>query len=332
VVDSRTIVSVEHAQELAERALLREGTSKETARCVAKALVLADCDGQYSHGLSRILSYIGQLRGKKVNGYSKPIPQEISASSVKIDANGGFAYPALDMAVDWLTACCIQHGIGVASISQSHHGGVAGHPVERLARAGNVSLMFANTPKAIPAAGGTRSLLGTNPLAFSCPREQLNPLVIDLSMSMVSRGKISNAAQQQQKIPDTWGVDKTGNPTTDPNEVLKGSLNSFGGEKAAVLAMLIEILAGAFTDSNMGFEASSFFDADGPPPQVGQLLIGMRSTLFNERFTDGVERLVAEIEKDEGTRIPGAKRFDSRSRAISQGIEYPSSLIESLSS
>ncbi len=328
---SRTKVTVDQAKELATSALKQQGSSKQIASCVAKALVLADCDGLYSHGLSRVPSYIEQLRCNKVNGFAQPIPNEITPSSIKIDANGGFAYPALDLAVHWLTETCAKQGIGIASISQSHHGGVAGHPVEKLAAAGHVSLMFANTPKAMPAAGGTRSVFGTNPLAFGCPRKNSDPIVVDFSMSMVSRGRIVNAAQQQQSIPSNWGMDESGKPTTDPNEVLKGSLNSFGAPKAAVLAMLIEILAGAFTDSNFGFEASSFFDSHGSPPQVGQLLISMRSTLFNSQFTDAIEQLVAEIENDEGTRIPGAKRFKSRTTAISQGIDYPSELIQSLS-
>ena len=46
---------------------------------------------------------------------------------------------------------------------------------------------------------------------------------------------------------------------------------------------MVEVLAVALTGANFGFEASSFFDAEGRPPGVGQLLIAIDPGAFAGR-------------------------------------------------
>ncbi len=246
-------------------------------------------------------------------------------------ANDGFAYPAIELAIDSLTDICAVQGVAVAAIVGSHHCGVMGHPVEKLARAGFISIMFANTPKAMAVAGGGRPILGTNPIAFSCPRtDGLDPLIIDTSLSMAARGKIVLAAKRGERVPEDWGVNSRGMPTSDPQEILEGGLNPVGGNKGSALALMVEILAGAFVRSNFGFQASSFFDGDGGPPRVGQLLISLNASEFNENFGECVNLLLREIESEPNARIPGARRLASRISAFRDGLEYSQDLIDSV--
>ena len=329
-MSSRVILSFQEAQNLASAALRAHGSSPDIADCVASALVLADADGQASHGLIRVSSYIEQLRSQKVNAQTEPSLTRINSSTIEVNANCGFAYPAIKLAVNSLTESCSSQGIMMAAIVNSHHCGVAGHPVEILARNGFIGIMFANTPKAIAAAGGKHAVFGTNPISFACPRIEYEPVIIDLSLSQVARGKIVVAAEQGKPIPDDWGMDAKGKPTTDPKEVLKGSMKAFGGEKGAALAMMVEILAGAFLNSNFGFEASSFLDDKGSSPNVGQLLICINATQFNPDFKERVETLIAEISEEPNTRIPGTRRFINRKAALASGLSYPNSLIESI--
>ena len=95
-------------------------------------------------------------------------------------------------------------GVAAAAVHRSHHCGVVGLVVEHLARRGFVALMFANTPKAIAPWGGSAPVFGTNPIAFAAPRASAPPLVVDMSVSKIARGKILLAAEEGRPIPGDW--------------------------------------------------------------------------------------------------------------------------------
>ena len=184
-------LSEKEAWNLAFNALLNHETSKDNAKEVADALISAEFDGQSGHGLSRIPSYVEQLSSGKVNGSVSPKIISNKGSVIRIDAGHGFAFPAISLALREITKTCKSFGIAAVSISRSHHFGQAGRHVERLAEQGLIGLMFGNTPKAIPPWGGTQALFGTNPIAFSAPRADDAPMVIDMSLSKVARGKVT---------------------------------------------------------------------------------------------------------------------------------------------
>ena len=132
-----------------------------------------------------------------------------------------------------------------------------------------------------------------------------------MALSQVARGKILTAGQRGEPIPADWAVDEQGNPTTDPAAALKGALQPIGGAKGAALAMMVEVLAVALTGAHFGFEASSFFDAEGPPPGVGQLLVAIDPGAFagREVFLDRIGALAGMLEADAGARMPGSRRL-----------------------
>ena len=324
-------LSCDEAKALICRALVTQGASQNVAEKVALALIMADADGQPGHGLSRVPSYIEQMLCGKVDGKAWPFVRNNNDSTIEVDANRGFAYPALDLAVEELINAVRQKGgIVMSGIVGSHHCGVAGHPVEKLARNNYLGLMFANTPKAMHAFGGKRAIFGTNPIAFACPRRRNDPILLDLSLSVVARGKVVQAAGQGRSIPRDWGIDASGQPTDDPAEVLKGSLNAIGGSKGMALALMVEILTGAFIKNQFGFQASSFFDQKGSPPRVGQLLLCINPLEFNPDFFEHNEALVDELLAEGTARLPGARRFEHRNLTFETGLKYPENLIREL--
>ena len=126
-------------------------------------------------------------------------------------------------------------------------------------------------PRPLPPWGGRRQLYGTNPIAFACPRQGHAPIVVDLALSQVARGRILTAAQRGEPVPSTWATDEDGKPTSDAKAALRGALQPIGAAKGAALALMVEILAAGLTGATLSQAASSFFDSDGPPPAVGQL-------------------------------------------------------------
>lgn len=318
---------------LIARALEASKTSPANAASVARALAQAEIDGQKGHGLSRVPSYAAQARVGKVDGHATPKATRTRAATLMIDVANGFAYPALDLAIDALPAIATETGIAAAGFVRSHHFGVAGRHVERLAEKGLLALTVSNTPQAIAPWGGKRPVFGTNPIAFAAPRRGAAPLVIDMALSEVARGKIVTAAQKGEAIPLGWAVDKNGKPTTDAKAALAGTLVPAGGAKGAALALMVETLAVALTGANFAFEASSFLDAEGPPPGAGQLLIAIDPAGFAgaEAFANRLTALAAMIEADEGARLPGTKRLLLREKATATGVSVDAKLLADVS-
>jgi len=314
-------VSLEEAHLICVNALRAHDTSDSNAELVAKAIVAAEADGLRGHGLSRLPSYSAQAASGKVNGQVQPTATRVADAALRIDARNGFAYPALALTVEHLGAMAPKNGIAVAAVTHSHHCGAAGYHVEALAQKGLIGLLFANTPKAIAPWGGDQGIFGTNPVAFAAPRNGRNPLVIDLSLSKVARGKIMVAEQEANPIPEGWALDAHGKPTTDPKAAMAGTMLPMGDAKGAALVLMVEVFAAALTAAHFGFEASSFFTAEGNPPGVGQLLISIAPLpLSGGAFSDRLEILLTAILKQENTRLPGDRRLRLRQTARKDGI------------
>jgi (2R)-3-sulfolactate dehydrogenase (NADP+) len=315
-------LSVAEAEALARDALVASRTSPANASATARALVAAEVDGQAGHGLSRVPSYALQSRCGKVDGHALPRVERAAIAALRVDANLGFAYPAIDLAIEALAPLAREAGIAVAALHRSHHFGQAGAHAERLARHGLVALVLGNSPKAMAFWGGRQPMLGTNPLAFAVPAPGGgDPFVIDLAMSVVARAKIIAAKRAGKPIPAEWAVDADGRPTTDPSAALHGALLPIGGAKGGALALMIEILAAAVTGSAYGWEASSFFDAAGGPPNMGHVLIALDAgTLSGGAFAARMQTLLDALAAEPGARLPGSRRLANRERAAREGL------------
>lgn len=316
-----TTLFVDDAEALVANALIASGTAPAHALSVARALVAAEVDGQVGHGFSRVGSYCAQVRAGKVDGTSEPVMERKLPAYITVDARHGFAFPAFEMAIDAVSAAAAETGIAAVAISRSHHCGQAGRHVEQLADRGCIGLLFANTPQAMAPWGGSKPLFGTDPIAFAAPRRENASLVIDLSLSKVARGKVMAAGKRGEQIPEGWALDVDGNPTTDPASALAGSMIPMGDAKGAALAVMVELLAAGLTGGRFGFEATSFLNTEGGPPDVGQFLIAidMRATA-GEAFLDRMEVLATAMLDQPGVRLPGSSRLAKREAAAKGGI------------
>lgn len=323
------MLSLDEATGLAARALQRCRTSEANAVSVARALVAAEADGLKGHGLSRLPTYAAQAKVGKVDGMAEPQLRRAAPGVVAVDAAHGFAYPAIEAALRVLPDVTRAQGVAVAAIRRSHHCGAAGHPVERLAELGLVAMLFANTPAAIAPWGGSRAVFGTNPIAFACPLEGAAPIVVDLSISKVARGNILAAKQRGTPIPEGWALDEEGNPTTDPDAALRGTMLPLGDAKGTALALMVELLAAGLTGARYAAETTSFLDDKGGPPGTGQLIIAFDPEIIGgpaalSRFS----ALAASIEDQPGARLPGARRLALRQKAKRDGIEVAESFLK----
>ena len=311
------------------------GANATMARATARALVLAESQGLGSHGLSRVAQYATHLRNGRVNGAAQPQVLRRKGGALLIDAQEGLAFAACALAVDEAVAAAREHGIAIAGVVRSHHCGVVVDHLRAAAAAGMVGLGLANSPAAMPAAGGKHPIFGTNPVAAVFPRQGADALMIDLSLSEVARGKLMGAAKEGRAIPAGWALDADGQPTTDPKAGMAGSMLPIGAvssPKGAMLALVVELLVPAVIGANFGFEANSFFVDEGNRPGIGQAFIvidpgALAGNAGDTGYLGRVEVLVKEMLGDEGVRLPGARRNALRLRAQADGIEVADSLL-----
>ncbi|WP_127089298.1 Ldh family oxidoreductase [Aquabacter cavernae] len=324
-------LTLDDARDLARAALMAAGTSPENAAITAAALVAADADGIASHGLSRLPAYADQVATGKVQGNAVPALDWTATATLRVNAGCGFAFPAVAAGLAAAAERVRETGIVGVGVYASHHAGAMGHHVEWLAERGLAGIAFTNSPSAIAPWGGSQGVFGTNPVAFAVPRAGRPPLVIDASLSKVARGKIMVAAQRGQPIPDDWALDVDGKPTTDAKAALAGTMLPVGDAKGAALVLMVEILAAALTGGQFGFEASSFFTADGPSPAIGHLFLVMDPVrLGGDQFPARLETLLGAILSQEGTRLPGDRRIAARTKAAGEGISIPDDLAADL--
>ncbi|WP_020656792.1 Ldh family oxidoreductase, partial [Massilia niastensis] len=291
-----------------------------------------EAQGLASHGLSRVAQYAGHLRCGRVNGEARPRVQQRKPAALLVDAQEGLAFPACALAVREAIRSAGETGAAFAGVTNSHHFGAAAYHLEPVAAAGMVGIAFGNSPAAMPAWGGKRALFGTNPIAAVFPRRAGPPLVIDLSLSEVARGKLMVAAKQGKTIPEGWALDKEGNPTTDPKAGLEGMMLPAGGVKGAMLALIVELLCCALTGAAFGFEADSFFTDEGNQPRIGQafLVIDPGALAGSEVFEERIETLLSAMLLDADVRLPGQRRLDLARAAEENGIEVAPALLEQL--
>jgi len=324
-------ISLAEAEILLSSVFQENGVDATAAASVARALVQSEAAGQSGHGLRRVPAYVKQVRTGKVNGSAKPQALRPKPGILAIDACHGFAYPALDLAVDRLPAIVREQGIALAAINRSHHAGVMALTVERFAEQGLVAMMFANAPAAMAPWGGKTPLYGTNPIAFAVPVAGTDPLVIDLALSKVARGKVMAANQKKISIPDDWAFDAEGHPTTDPAEALKGTMAPAGGAKGAALALMVEVLAAGLTGANFSYQASSLFDEHGPAPALGQMIIAIDPhAAAGGGATERMAALATEMAREEGVRLPGRRGRGLRQEALENGLTIDDDVIQAI--
>jgi (2R)-3-sulfolactate dehydrogenase (NADP+) len=180
--------------------------------------------------------------------------------------------------------------------------------------------------------GGKRALLGTNPIAAVFPRASAAPLMIDLSLSQVARGKIMVAARDGKPIPEGWATTADGQPTTNARAALDGMMLPFGGAKGAVLALMVELLAAALSGAQFGAEAGSFLTEEGPRSDVGHLfwMLDPEALAGSRVYQQRIETLIELMLADDGVRLPGYRRHEIAAASEKNGIALNRKLFEQL--
>lgn len=229
------------------------GAGPEEARLVAALLVEANRTGHDSHGVIRIPQYLAEIERGLLDPRAVPRVEAETLVTAVVEGNRCFGQVAASHLAAVGLAKARQHGVGGVTLKGANHIGRLGSYVEELARQGAIGLLFVNTHGnggIVAPWGGRESRLGTNPIAIGIPRAEADPLVLDMTTSMVAEGKVRVLRNRGEQASEGWLLDARGLPTRDSQTLYqspRGSILPFGGHKGYGLGVVVDLLAGALS-------------------------------------------------------------------------------------
>lgn len=319
-----TTLTIGELESRVARIFERCGVNAIAAGAVARVITAGERDNCKSHGVYRIEGCLRVLKAGKVEPDVVPSVAEGEGPVLRVDAKGGYASPAYEVARPYLVARVKTHGLAALVINDCLHFSALWYEVEDLARDGLAAISMCPSYAVMAPFGGKRPLFGTNPFAFGWPRKGEHPYVFDFATSVAARGEIEIYRREGRSLPEGWAVDAEGNPTTDPTAALEGAMMPFGGHKGSAIATMIELLAGAMIGDFMSSEALEFMGGSSTLlPRHGALVLAFDPAVLakgrgRDPLEDG-ERLLESI-VDQGARLPSQRRYEARRTAERDGI------------
>jgi LDH2 family malate/lactate/ureidoglycolate dehydrogenase len=275
------------------RVLEAHRLSPADAAVTARVLVAADLRGVASHGVARLGRYVKGLReGYIVPGVEFDIREPAPAIGV-IDARNGVGQVVSELAMDMAIAKATAHGVGVVTVANSNHFGIAGYYVQKAIDAGMVGISLTNAAPLVVPTNGADAMLGTNPIAVGAPGADGLDFLLDMATSVVPRGKLEVYDRNRRQMPIGWAVDEKGYDTRNPGHVLANLLaragggilplggrgEEFSGYKGYGLALLVDVLSGVLSGAAYGPEVDNVRGAPGSSPsnapRVGHFFLAL---------------------------------------------------------
>jgi LDH2 family malate/lactate/ureidoglycolate dehydrogenase len=315
------VIDVDRLRVMITDILIGNGADADDAECQADILIEGELREQPSHGVGRLPVLVGRLRNGLIVSGAPITPRWLTDAVVTIDGRRSFGPVAARCAVDAVIERSGRSGMAIALVNNANHIGMLAPYVERVAGHTAIGLAFTTSEALVHPWGGTRPMVGTNPIAIGVPTTTA-PLVLDMSTAAVSMGKVLDYAARDQELPLGWGVDAEGRPTTDASAVARGALAPFGGPKGYALAIALECLVGVLTGSALGPEIRGTLDAEFPSTK-GDVFAAI--SLDRLGLTGMLPRVSAYLDLvrasgGNGVAVPGDRARATRSRRAADGI------------
>ena len=224
------------------------GCAPAEATTIARRLVDSNLVGHDSHGVLRVPRYLEWIKDGTLRPNTPPTVVFDSDTIAIVDGNRGFGQVTGEFAAQLGIAKAREKGIAMVGLRNVGHLGRVGDWADMAAEAGQVSLHFLNTSGAQRVApfGGSDRRLSTNPITIGVPIAGADPVVLDVTTSMVAEGKLMVALNKGERVPDGWIIDRDGAPTNEPKDFYDGgALLTVGGHKGSGLSIVTDLLAGA---------------------------------------------------------------------------------------
>lgn len=325
-------LSVTEAHDLIRSALIGSGTSAGNAAYFAQAILDTELSGLDGHGFYWLQFYCRHLRSGKVDGKAVPRVEAVSEVGFRVDAGHGFAHPAIEAGFRRLIPAAKAHGVAAMGVYNSYNAATLGYHTGVLARAGLLGIGATNAVPTVAPVGGRVPVIGTNPISYAVPAPGGEiAFLVDQSATAVAWTAVKRAADAGEPIPPGWALDRNGEPTTDAEAGLAGSMAPAGGVKGFSIGLLVEVLCAALAGGRLGPDQGSFTEDDGRPIDNGQFFLALDPDAFSRGgFAPAVTALTASIMAQDGARLPNARREASRERLAREGLTIDADLLARL--
>ena len=307
-------MSIKEIFDLVKDTLNSAGSSSDQSEAVAETISRAERDGSVSHGLFRLPGYYASLKSGKVNPNPSPKLTNLTKAVLKCDGDRSYAPLVHRKYLKDLISVSKSFGVGILSINRVAHFASLWPETEILAESGLVGIACTSYMPAVAPFGANKKLYGTNPISFSWPRKNAQPIVFDMATSSLALGDVQIAARDGHQLPIGTGIDKDGNETSDPKKILDGMLLPFGGYKGSHFAMMIELLAGPLVGETTSYFTKEENINDGGPPLGGQFIMALAPEIISDLddWDKNAEPFIDKLSSLQGVRMPGKRRHDNR--------------------
>ncbi len=330
-------IRVPHARLVAiiRNTLTTTGVPLAFAEIEAEVMAEADLVGVPSHGIRMLPGLVRAIREGRANAQPQIKAVRERAATLLIDGDNGPGRYLSVYAARQAVERAKQFGAGVCLATRVTHWGRAHAYAYRIAQAGCIGICTTNAIPNMAAYGSAHPLLGNNPLAIGVPRSSRDPVVLDMAMSQAAVGKVGTYLREGRPVPEGWGVDAAGRPTTDPAAILSGGIVlPFGDHKGAGLALMMELMTGALAGSLLSHEIGAR-DSSGLDAEATKIFIALDVQAFipAERFDQRVEDLLNYLHTAEpGLSIayPGERGWQTRDRNLRDGVPIHREIVEQL--
>jgi LDH2 family malate/lactate/ureidoglycolate dehydrogenase len=324
-------------KEVAIHILKGLNATDEEAALVAEILVQADMRGTDTHGV-----HLLTLLPDRVEAGMIQIPTNLKVikegeTTTLIDGGNGLGQLAVHRAMMISIQKAKKFGLGCSLVRNTNNIGSLISYTLMAAQEGMIGIVMSNAAAAMSPWGGTEAFFGTNPISIAVPGGAEGSVALDMSSSVVARGKIRLAERTKEPIPLGWALDETGAPTTDPTAAMKGTLVPIGGPKGYGLALIVDILAGMLSGSKYGQDIKTFHQLVGPTGVgVFSLAIDIERFMPHQQFNELIQAYLASIKGSKKAKgvsriyIPGERKFEKEKQSLREGIEISPGLAKNL--
>ncbi|MDQ1002199.1 LDH2 family malate/lactate/ureidoglycolate dehydrogenase [Neobacillus niacini] len=307
---------------------LAVGLNQEEAIETAKHLVTADLKGVSSHGVHRVPIYVKRLRLNVISNNSSILVERETPVSLKVNGGNGIGPYVVRQAIELGIQKAKDIGMCAVAIHHSNHAGILSYYTELAVKNDLIAFATTNAPANMAPFGGKERYFGTNPFSIGVPAGNELPYILDMATSVVAKGKIIKAMNDNKSIPLGWAIDKDGNDTTDSKAAFDGLVLPLGGAKGYGLAFMVDIFSGILSGANWGPHINDLYSNFETPQNLGQFIWLMRPDLFMEMedFKARMDQAIREIRSVEKTPsisriyIPGELEHDLYVNRMEEGI------------
>lgn len=316
----------------------KAGMNEQDAQTSADCLVQTNLWGIDSHGVLRVPIYIKRL----LSGAMNPTPAVATfkdAGALEVmNGDDGCGYVVGRAAMAKAIEKAEKFSISAVGAMRSNHFGAAALYTKMAAERGMIGIAMTNVVPNMVVPGGSKPIVGNNPIAISVPTFGDFPFTLDISLSAVAGGKLLLASKKGEKIPFEWATDKDGKPTDDPDKGFAGFLLPVGGHKGYGLALAVDLLSGLMTGGSYLHDLRGLYKHSEEPSRSGHFFIAinplalMDKNQFKEKMTDFYNQIKASPMWDESAEMlmPGELEYRTDAKRREEGITLPPDLMKEL--